>query len=44
LAVFSQHAGVQLDQVGVRFRADDLEHLVLTVDQHEGAILGFPDA
>src|SRR5215210_4338602 len=35
---------MELDQVGVRFRADNLEHLILIVDQYEGAILGLPDA
>jgi hypothetical protein len=36
---WSQEPGVELDQVGVRFRANDLEHLVLRVDQDQGAIV-----
>ena len=38
-----QKPDMQLDQVRVRLRADDLEHLILIVDQHQGAVLGGPD-
>src|SRR5438132_1516533 len=34
---------MQLNQVGARFRSNDLEHLLLIVDQHQGAVLGSPD-
>src|SRR5208282_1331861 len=34
---------MKLDHVGARLRANDLEHLVLIVDQHQGAVLSGPD-
>jgi hypothetical protein len=34
---------MQLDEVGARLRANDLEHLLLIVDQHQGAVVCGPD-
>ena len=43
LGRLGQQADVHLDEVGARLRADDLEHLLLVVDQHQRAVVGGPD-
>ena len=43
LGGLGQQPGMELDQVGVRLRANDLDHLCLVIDQDQGAIVGGPD-
>jgi hypothetical protein len=43
LGGLGQQPDMQLDQVGGRLRSDHLEHLILVIDQHEGAVLRLPD-
>jgi hypothetical protein len=43
LAALASNRTLRFNQVGVRLRADDLEHLLLVVDQHQRAVVEGPD-